>query len=111
MADCSTCGITDCGQVGICGSLGAVFSRIEDCEVSYCHWEKPYGGAETGGVKIHGAVDFTITRCRIHHCGTFAAIWLDWMAQGTHIVDNRFWANFRDLFLEVNHGPILLEGC
>ena len=104
------CRITDCGQVGICGSLGAVFSTIDDCDISYCHWKKPYGGAEMGGIKIHGAVDFTVSNCRIHHCGSVAGIWLDWMAQGTHIVGNRFWANSRDLYFEVNHGPILVEG-
>jgi hypothetical protein len=104
------CRITDCGQVGICGSLGAVFSTIDDCEISYCYWEKPYSGAEMGGIKIHGAVDFTVSNCRLHHCGQPAAIWFDWMAQGARIVGNRLWANKRDLFFEVDHGPILVEG-
>ncbi len=104
------CRITDCGQAGICGSLGAVFSTIDDCDISYCHWKKPYGGAEMGGIKIHAAVDFTVSNCRIHHCGSLAGIWFDWMGQGARIVGNRFWANTRDLFLEVDHGPILVEG-
>lgn len=104
------CRITDCGQAGICGSLGAVFSTIDDCDISYCHWKKPYGGAEMAGIKIHAAVDFTISGCRIHHCGDIGGIWLDWMAQGARIVGNRMWANKRDLFFEVDHGPILVEG-
>ena len=104
------CRVTDCGQAGICGSLGAVFSTIDDCDISYCHWKKPYGGAEMAGIKIHAAVDFTISNCRIHHCGDIGGIWLDWMAQGARVVGNRMWANKRDLFFEVDHGPILVEG-
>ncbi len=105
------CRISDCGQAGICGSLGAVFSTVEDCEISECHWKKPFGGAEMAGIKIHGAVDFTVARCRIHHCGHSGGIWLDWMAQGTRLVDNRLWANDGwDLVSEVNHGPVLVEG-
>lgn len=104
------CRVTDCGQAGICGSLGAVFSTIEDCDISYCHWKKPFDGDEMAGIKIHAALDFTIARCRIHHCGTFSGIWLDWMAQGARIVGNTLWANEWDLFLEVDHGPILVEG-
>ena len=104
------CRITDCGQAGICGSLGAVFSTVEGCEISYCHWRKPYSGAEMGGIKIHAAVDFTVANCRIHHCGEIAGIWFDWMGQGARVVGNRLWANRRDLFFEVDHGPILVEG-
>lgn len=104
------CRITDCGQVGVCGSLGAVFSTIEDCEISYCFWNKPFRGAEMGGIKIHGAVDFTVSGCRIHHSG-YSGIWLDWMAQGARISHCKMWANNHDLWLEVDHGPILVEGC
>ena len=104
------CRITDCGQAGICGSLGAVFSTIDDCDISYCHWKKPYGGAEMGGIKIHAAVDLTVSNCRIHHCGSIAGIWFDWMGQGARVVGNKMWANSRDLFFEVDHGPILVEG-
>lgn len=102
------CRVTDCGQAGICGSLGAVFSAIDDCDISYCHWKKPYGGAEMAGVKIHAAVDFTVSNCRIHHCGSVAGIWFDWMGQGARVTGNKMWANERDLFFEVDHGPILV---
>ena len=103
------CHVTDCGQAGICGSLGAVFSTIDNCDISYCHWKKPYGGAEMGGIKIHAAVDFTVSNCRIHHCGSIAGIWFDWMGQGAHVVGNTMWANSLDLYFEVDHGPILVE--
>ena len=107
------CRIDDCGQAGICGAFGCAFSTIEDCEISRCFWKKPFGGAEMGGIKLHAAIDVTIARCRIHHCGgpsECAGIWLDWMAQGARIVGNTLWANEWDLFLEVDHGPILVEG-
>ena len=105
------CRIADCGQAGICGSLGAVFSTVEDCEISYCHWQKPFGGAEMAGIKIHGAVDFTVQRCRIHHCGDMGGVWFDWMAQGARVKNCIFWENSWDLFCEVDHGPVLVEGC
>jgi len=104
------CRITDCGQAGICGAYGGAFSTIEDCDISYCYWKKPYFGQEMGCIKLHAAIDVTIARCRLHHSGTFG-IWLDWMAQGTRITGNRLWANGAfDIYLEVNHGPILIEG-
>ena len=38
-------------------------------------------------------------------------VWLDWMGQGTRLAQNSLWANAQtDLYLEVVHGPILLEG-
>ena len=58
----------------------------------------------------HAAVDFTVSNCRIHHCGSLAGIWFDWMGQGARIVGNKMWTNERDIFLEVDHGPNLVEG-
>ncbi len=104
------CRITDCGQAGICGSLGAAFSTIDDCDISYCHWNKKFGGFEQAGIKIHGAVDLTVSNCRIHHCKGAGGIWFDWMAQGSRVVGNTLWANRHDLFFEVDHGPVLVEG-
>lgn len=103
------CRISDCDQAGICGAFGGAFSVIQDCDISYCYWQKEYYGAEMGCIKLHCAVDSVIERCRLHHCG-FAGIWLDWMAQGAIVRNNVFWHNERDLYLEVNHGPILVEG-
>jgi len=37
-------------------------------------------------------------------------IWLDWMAQGTRVSNNICYDNvMEDIFLEVNHGPVLLD--
>ena len=104
------CRISDCGQAGICGGFGAVWSTIEDCDISRCYWKQKFAGYEMAGIKIHAAVGMTIRRNRIHDNGCFA-VWLDWMAQGTRLAENSFWANQQtDLYLEVVHGPILLEG-
>ncbi len=104
------CRISDCGQAGICGGFGAVWSTIEDCDISDCFRDKKFFGYEMAGIKIHAAVGMTIRRNRIHDNGCFA-VWLDWMAQGTRLSGNSFWGNEQhDLYLEVVHGPILLEG-
>ncbi len=104
------CRIFDCGQAGICGGFGAVWSTIEDCDISRCYWKQKFFGYEMAGIKIHAAVGMTIRRNRIHDNGCFG-VWLDWMAQGTRLSGNSFWGNEQhDLYLEVVHGPILLEG-
>ena len=37
-------------------------------------------------------------------------IWLDWMAQGTRVTKNLLYNNdLEDLFMEVNHGPTLVD--
>ena len=37
------------------------------------------------------------------------AIWLDWMAQGSHVTGNLLHNNEQDLVLEVDHGPCLVD--
>ena len=93
-----------CGQAGICGSMGAAFSLVENNHI-YGIWSKRlFGGAEMGGIKFHGAVDAVIRGNRIHGCGI--GIWLDWMTQGCIVEGNLLYRNDQeDLFLEVNHGP------
>ena len=104
------CRIHHCGQAGICGSLGAVFSAIEENDIGFCHWEK-FGGFEMAGIKIPGAVGMTIAGNTIHHCGgRFGGIWLDWMAQDATISGNLMYANGNELYFEVCHGPILVKG-
>ena len=44
---------------------------------------------------------------RIHDCSL--GTWLDWQTQGTRISRNVYYANNRDLFVEVSHGPYLVE--
>jgi len=60
------------------------------------------------GIKLHGAIDVLIEGNRIHNAGR--GLWLDWMAQGTRVSRNLLYDNTSDdLFVEVNHGPFLVE--
>ncbi len=100
--------IHDCEQTGICGSLGAIFSRITGNHI-YNIWKKRlFTGAEMAGIKIHAAIDMLVKNNRIHAAGR--GIWMDWMAQGTQITANLLYDNSTDdLFVEVNHGPFLVD--
>ncbi|HEU5222851.1 MAG TPA: right-handed parallel beta-helix repeat-containing protein [Candidatus Lumbricidophila sp.] len=100
--------IHHCGQVGIVGSLGCAFSTIEGNEIHDCNAQGIWAGAEMAGIKLHGALDVVIRGNHFWRCGEPAAIWLDWMAQGTQVVENFFHENMRDMFTEVNHGPLLI---
>jgi len=96
--------IFNCGQAGIVGSLGAVFSEISNNHI-YDVWTKRiFGGYEMAGIKIHASIDMTIKNNRIHNTGR--GIWLDWMAQGTRVSGNLLYDNTTD---EVNHGPYLVD--
>ena len=100
--------VFDCGQAGIVGSLGGVFSKIYNNHI-YDIWTKRiFGGAEMAGIKIHASIDMLIKNNRIHNTGR--GIWLDWMAQGTRVTSNLLYNNTTDdLFVEVNHGPFLID--
>jgi hypothetical protein len=99
--------IHDCGQNGVVGHLGCVFSTIEDNEIYNIATKREFYGYEIGGIKLHAAIDVTIRHNHIHDCtlGT----WLDWQTQGTRITRNLYRANSRDLFVEVSHGPYLAD--
>ncbi|MFD0516513.1 right-handed parallel beta-helix repeat-containing protein [Paractinoplanes durhamensis] len=99
--------IFDCGQNGIVGHLGCVFSTIEDNHIYRIATKREFYGYEIGGIKLHAAIDVEIRHNHIHDCtlGT----WLDWQTQGTRISRNLFHRNSRDLFVEVSHGPYLVE--
>ena len=99
--------IFDCGQNGIVGHLGCVFSTIEDNHIYNIAVKREFYGYEIAGIKLHAAIDVVIRHNRIHDCtlGT----WLDWQTQGTRISRNLFHSNNRDLFVEVSHGPYLAE--
>jgi hypothetical protein len=100
--------IHDCEQTGICGSLGAVFSQILDNHIYNIWARRLFTGAEMAGIKIHASIDLLIQRNRIHKTGL--GIWMDWMAQGTHITGNLCYDNSSyDLFVEVDHGPFLVD--
>ncbi|MBQ1362755.1 MAG: hypothetical protein IIY43_06870, partial [Oscillospiraceae bacterium] len=49
------CHIHDCGQTGIVGHLGGVFSLIEDCHIHHINNKQNLAGAEIGGIKMHAA--------------------------------------------------------
>lgn len=99
--------IFDCGQNGIVGHLGCVFSTIEDNHIYNIAVKREYYGYEIGGIKLHAAIDVLIRHNRIHDCSL--GTWLDWQTQGTRLSRNVFYGNSRDLFVEVSHGPYLVE--
>ena len=100
--------IHDCEQTGICGSLGAVFSQIVNNHIYNIWARRLFTGAEMGGIKIHASIDVLISHNRIHNAGR--GMWMDWMAQGTHITGNLCYDNIQeDLFVEVDHGPFLVD--
>jgi hypothetical protein len=99
--------ISHCEQAGVVGSLGAVFSTITGNVIHDIHVRRLFSGAEMAGIKIHGAIDTEISHNHIYR--TCLAIWLDWMAQGTHVTRNLFHDNDTQLFVEVDHGPFLVD--
>ena len=84
-----------------------MFSTIEDNHIYNIAIKREFYGYEIGGIKLHAALDVTIRHNRIHDCtlGT----WLDWQTQGTRVSRNLYYANNRDLFVEVSHGPYLVD--
>jgi alpha-N-arabinofuranosidase len=100
--------VSHCEQAGIVGSLGAIFSTITGNTIHDIHSQRLFGGAEMGGIKIHAAIDVTISRNRIYRA--YRGLWMDWMAQGTRITGNLCYGNDSDdLFMEANHGPFLVD--
>jgi hypothetical protein len=99
--------IYDCGQNGIVGHLGCVFSTIEDNHIYNIALKREFYGYEIAGIKLHAAIDVIIRHNRIHDCSL--GTWLDWQTQGTRLSRNLFYHNNRDLFVEVSHGPYLVE--
>ena len=119
------CDIHDCGQTGIVGNLGCVFSVIENCHIHHINNKRNLAGAEIGGIKFHAAIDVIIRNCHFHHCTR--GIWLDWQTQGTRVSRCLFHDNCmpydyllkkenreglglgEDLFIEIAHGPCLVD--
>ncbi|WP_186452526.1 right-handed parallel beta-helix repeat-containing protein [Chitinophaga polysaccharea] len=96
-----------CEQTGIVGSLGCSFSLIQHNTIHDIHVHKLFDGAEMAGIKFHGAIDVQIINNHIYN--TNMGIWLDWMAQGAQLQRNLMHDNGLDIFLEVNHGPMLVS--
>jgi alpha-N-arabinofuranosidase len=100
--------VSHCEQAGIVGSLGCAFSKVIGNSIHDIHVRELYDGAEMAGIKFHGAVDTEISHNRVFH--TTRGIWLDWLAQGTHVHRNLLRDNKSDdMFMEVDHGPFLIE--
>ena len=99
--------IYDCGQNGIVGHMGCAFSVIERNHIYNIAVKHEFFGYEIAGIKFHAAIDTIIRNNNIHNCtlGT----WLDWETQGTRISSNLFYANDRDLMVEVSHGPYVVD--
>jgi len=99
--------ISHCEQAGVVGSMGAVFSTITGNVIHDIHVRRLFSGAEMAGIKIHGAIDTEISHNHIYR--TCLAVWLDWMAQGTRVTRNLFHDNDTGLFVEVDHGPFMVD--
>lgn len=115
------CHIHHCEQTGIVGRMGCVFSLIEDNHIHNINNMQQLGGAEISGIKLHAAIDVVMRRNHIHH--STMGIWCDWQAQGTRISQNLLHDNYapegtptaegammsQDIFVEVSHGPTLID--
>ncbi|MGO8674325.1 MAG: right-handed parallel beta-helix repeat-containing protein [Limisphaerales bacterium] len=100
--------ISHCEQTGVVGSLGCSFSTVTGNDIHDIHVHRLFSGAEMAGIKFHGAIDVEISGNHIYR--TIRGIWLDWMAQGAHVTGNLLHDNQdQDLFLEVDHGPFLVD--
>jgi alpha-N-arabinofuranosidase len=99
--------ISWCEQAGIVGSMGASFSTITNNYIHHIFTQRRFTGAEMAGIKFHAPIDMLIQGNRIHDA--FQGIWLDWMTQGTRVTRNLLYRNDLDMFLEVNHGPFLID--
>jgi alpha-L-arabinofuranosidase len=99
--------IYDCGQNGVVGHLGCIFSEVYNNHIYNIAIKREFYGHEIAGIKFHAAIDTHIHHNRIHDCSL--GIWCDWQTQGTRISKNLLYNNNRDLFVEVSHGPYIVD--
>jgi alpha-N-arabinofuranosidase len=99
--------IAYCEQTGIVGSMGCAFSVVEGNTIHDIHIRRLFNGYEMAAIKFHGAVDVQIRNNHIYRSAM--GLWLDWMAQGVQINGNLMHDNSLDIFLEVDHGPMLVS--
>jgi hypothetical protein len=101
--------ISHCEKNGIHGSLGGIFSSIEGntiVDIAVRGW---IGGPDVAGLKLLASNDVLIKDNHIYRCHGVGGLWLDWMAQGTRVTGNLLHDNSQDVFMEVDHGPFLLD--
>jgi len=101
--------ISHCEKNGIHGSLGGIFSTIEGntiVDIAVRGW---IGGPDVAGLKLLGSNDVIIRNNHIYRCRAVGGLWLDWMAQGTRVTGNLLHDNSQDIFMEVDHGPFLID--
>ncbi|MCQ2538646.1 MAG: right-handed parallel beta-helix repeat-containing protein [Lachnospiraceae bacterium] len=99
--------IHDCGQNGVVGHLGCVFSEVYNNEIYNIAQKDEWYGYEVAAIKFHVAIDVQIHDNYIHDCSRGS--WMDWQAQGVHIYRNIYENNLEDIMVEVSHGPYLIE--
>lgn len=99
--------IHDCGQNGIVGHLGCVFSEIHGNHIYNVAVKREFYGHEIGGIKLHAPLDVQIYDNHFHDCAL--GVWLDWQTQGTRVARNVFHDNARDIYIEVSHGPYVVD--
>jgi hypothetical protein len=101
--------ISHCEKNGIHGSLGGIFSTIEGNIINDIAVKGWISGADVAGLKLLGSLDTLIKNNHIYRCDGFGGIWLDWMAQGPRVTGNLLHDNTLDIFMEVDHGPFLID--
>ncbi|MEI6195965.1 MAG: right-handed parallel beta-helix repeat-containing protein [Verrucomicrobiota bacterium] len=99
--------VSHCEQAGIVGSLGCSFSTVTGNTIHDIHVRRLFTGVEMAGIKFHGAIDTEISRNHVYQ--TCRGLWLDWMTQGTRVSQNLFHDNSQDVYVEVNHGPFVVD--
>ncbi len=107
--------IQRCGQAGITGKRGGTRSLITGNLIEDTNYREEFGGHETAGIKLHRTVDVVISNNlirRVYSLQDQAAfgIWIDFGAQGMRITRNIIYDTETEaIFLEMNHGPILVD--
>ena len=99
--------ISHCEQAGLNGNCGGAFSTIVGNEISDIAVFGNLQGPEVGGIKFHAAIDTRIIGNCIHNTGG-RALWIDWQGQGAILERNLIFASGTALYLEVNHGALMV---
>lgn len=99
--------VYDCGQNAIVGHMGGAFSEIYNNHIYNIGNKHEFFGFEIAGIKLHAAIDTHIHHNIIHDC--WYGTWLDWQAQGTRLSSNIYYGNEHDVWIEVTHGPHLVD--